>query len=332
LDLDYCCGQWRRRGPDVAQSLRRATERFLGHLGGERRLALNTRLAYGRDLTQLAEFLQLRLGREAEASEVNKGVLRSWLAHLAKDLAPESIARKISAVRSLFRFLQREASAQENPAEQLMSPKVSRRMPRFLSVDAAEQVVTAASEHPQDELFQARDSLLLELLYGSGVRVSELCGLNLDDFDRARQQVRIRGKGNKERLVPVGEYAWVALDRYLEARPGLAHPRTSHQDPRALLLNRHGGRLTPRSVQRLVQRYGALGAGRADLHPHALRHSCATHMLESGADLRAIQEFLGHASLSTTQRYTHLSLDQLMRVYDASHPLAQLANAAKSRD
>jgi integrase/recombinase XerC len=292
----------------------------------------HTVLAYGRDLQQLAVFLKGQLGREADVLEINKRVLRSWLAHLSKGLTPESISRKISAVRSLFRFLQRGASVQENPAEQLKSPKLSRRLPKFLSVDGASQVVEAAENYEQDVRFQERDTLMLELLYGSGVRVSELCGLNLDDFDVSQNQVRIRGKGNKERLVPVGEYAWEAYHRYLALRRTLVHPKTSRQDPHALLLNRHGGRLTARSVQRFVHRYGALGAGRADLHPHALRHSCATHMLEGGADLRAIQEFLGHASLSTTQRYTHLSLEQLMRIYDASHPLAQLANAATTGD
>jgi integrase/recombinase XerC len=170
---------------------------------------------------------------------------------------------------------------------------------------------------------RARDRALLEVLYGAGLRVSEVTGLDFRDVSFSDASVRVLGKGRKERLVPLGTQARDALREYLAERPSLAHPRTHAIDPAALFIGRLGRRVSPRWVQKLVQRYGALGTGRADLHPHALRHSCATHMLEGGADLRAIQEMLGHSSLSTTQRYTHLSLDGLLRVYDGAHPLSR---------
>jgi integrase/recombinase XerC len=164
---------------------------------------------------------------------------------------------------------------------------------------------------------------VLEVVYGSGLRVSEVVGLNLRDVDLRGCTARVRGKGNKERIVPVGRSALAALERYLAVRPALRHPVTGVQDDAALFLGRRGARLTVRQVQKLVALYGALATGRPDLHPHALRHACATHLLDGGADLRVIQELLGHASLSTTQRYTHLALDQVMKVYDRAHPLAR---------
>jgi len=200
-------------------------------------------------------------------------------------------------------------------------------LPRFLGVDAAAQVMEAPRDAAAATAFRERDALILELLYGCGLRVSELQGLNIEHFDETLQTATVLGKGGKERLVPVGEMALQALRRYLALRGALRHPKTGAQDPSALLLSRFGRRLGVRQIQHLVRRYGALGAGRSDLHPHALRHSCATHMLEGGADLRAIQEFLGHRNLSTTQRYTHLSLEQLIRVYDQSHPIASMKKA-----
>jgi integrase/recombinase XerC len=210
------------------------------------------------------------------------------------------------------------------------SPKVRRKLPAFLGVDAAEQVMTAPSEVSEGAVGRApgaaelsRDAALLELLYGCGLRVSEVVALDLDQVSFERHEVMVLGKGSKERVVPLGSKAEEALRVYLERREELRHRRTGTLDPAALFVTRRGARLGVRRVQVLVQRYGALAAGRPDLHPHALRHSCATHMLDGGADLRAIQDFLGHASLSTTQRYTHLSLEQLLRVYDAAHPLAR---------
>jgi integrase/recombinase XerC len=192
---------------------------------------------------------------------------------------------------------------------------------------------SGAADAPTDDAEQARfhrDRLILELLYGCGLRVHELAALDRQALQLDLGTVSVLGKGRKERRVPVGRACMAAHDAYLAWRPQLCHPTTGAQDPQALLLSRYGRRLGIRQIQNLVRQYGALGAGRSDLHPHALRHTCATHMLEGGADIRVIQEFLGHQSLSTTQRYTHLSIERLLRVYDESHPLAIAPRKAKA--
>lgn len=313
----------------------RAIARFATYLADERRASRHTVQAYRSDLTQLTSYLARVLGRSAELADVDRLTLRSWLGELAngparstrsdraRRAAPETLARKLASVRSLFRYLEQRGDVRVNPAALLQTPKLRRKLPVFLGAESAGEVVTApVATHPvsADRL---RDSAALELMYGSGLRVSELVGLDLGDVSMSEQRIRVLGKGNKERIVPLGSKAKQAVHAYLERRGELRHPKTGAADPRALLLNRHGGRLSVRWVQELTRRYGALGAGRADLHPHALRHSCATHMLEGGADLRAIQEMLGHSSLSTTQRYTHVSVSQLLAVYDRAHPLAR---------
>jgi integrase/recombinase XerC len=229
-----------------------------------------------------------------------------------------SVARKISAVKAFFRYLHKRGFVEKDPAADLASPKVRKALPTFLGVDAAREVMEAAGEGTPASL---RDRAMLELLYGSGLRVSELAGLDLADLDLRGGTVRVRGKGNKERIVPLGRAAIRCLEAYLGERPNVVSRGSVH--PGAVFVSTRGARIGVRQVQTLVHRYGALGAGRSDLHPHALRHTCATHMLEGGADLRAIQEMLGHASLATTQRYTHVSLEQLMKVYDGAHPLAK---------
>jgi integrase/recombinase XerC len=219
-----------------------------------------------------------------------------------------------------MRWLRRRGHIAACPADQLATPKVKRGLPTLLSVDAAKEVVEAPhGDGPTVE----RDRAMLELLYGSGLRVSELCGLDLTAVDLAGATARVLGKGSKERTVPLGAPCVKALSSWLQVRSQMAHPKTGAIDPRALFLTARGARMYSREINRLVSRYGAEGAGRADLHPHALRHTCATHMLDGGADLRAIQELLGHASLSTTQRYAHVSMEHLLRVYDAAHPLAR---------
>ncbi len=304
--------------------LGRSIQRFVDYLESEKRASPNTVKAYRRDLAQLSGFLRERLGRPVELADVNKLLLRAWLGELARTRSASSIARKLAAVRAFYAHLERRGVARDNPAALLASPKVRRKLPTFLGVDSAAQVMSAPAEQAgRRETEQLRDAVILELLYGSGLRVSELTGLDLESIDSAQAELRVVGKGDKERLVPMGDKALEALAAYLPRRAELRHPKSGYQDPAALLLGRRGRRISVRWVQELVRRYGALGSGRPDLHPHALRHSCATHMLEGGADLRAIQEMLGHASLSTTQRYTHLSLDQLMRVYDQAHPLAR---------
>jgi len=233
------------------------------------------------------------------------------------------VARKLAAIRSFLRHLIRKGELDANVADLVSTPRVHRRMPVFLSAESAAEVVEAPRHGAQPEPFRLRDEALLEVLYGSGLRVSELAGLDLVDLSLPERSVRVVGKGRKERIVPLGGKAAAAVERYLGVRDALRDPKTGSLDRAALFVGRRGRRVGVRWIQKLSHRYGALGTGRPDLHPHALRHSCATHMLEGGADLRAIQEMLGHASLSTTQRYTHLSLDRLLEVYDRSHPLAR---------
>jgi integrase/recombinase XerC len=305
--------------------------RFRDHLGHERRVSPHTLLAYGRDLDELSAFVEERRGRPATKDDLDKLTLRSWLGELARRVSPTTLARKLSSVRAFFGWLEREGLSRDNPAALLKSPKLRRKLPKFLSPEHAAEVVEAPRSAPGAEAERLRDAAMLEMLYGSGLRVSELAGLDLDHVALEREEVRVLGKGRKERLVPIGSKARAALLTYLARRPELRHPRTGRQDERSLFLGRHGTRLGVRRVQTLVQRYGALGAGRGDLHPHALRHTCATHLLEGGADLRAIQELLGHASLSTTQRYTHVSLDQLLAVYDRAHPMARKPSTRRAK-
>jgi integrase/recombinase XerC len=316
-------------------ALRDAQADFLGYLAGERRASPHTVAAYARDLEQLHEFVETKLERAPELGDLSKLLLRSWLGQLSRRVKPVSLARKLSAVRALCLYLEKQGILTLNPTATLATPRAKKTLPKFLGVDAAREVVEAPTrgQHgaatdvpgadPRDVAIALRDRLLLELLYGSGLRVSELVSLDLNSGDREWESLRVLGKGKKERIVPVGGPTRAALREYLALRAALADPKTGALDARALLITRRGQRLAVRRVQEIVRTYGGLGAGRADLHPHALRHTCATHLLEGGADLRSIQQLLGHSSLSTTQRYTHLSLEQLIQVYDRSHPLAK---------
>jgi integrase/recombinase XerC len=309
------------------------------HLRVERACSPRTVEAYLRDLE---EFRRQYAGAHGERDPVPERVqaadVRSFVASLYQVNDASSIARKLSSMRALYRFLVARGRVKSNPARQVASPRRKKALPRALDVDAAAALVEAPTAPvasggagaPQPAAL--RDRALLEVLYASGLRVAECCALDIDDIDRDRYgdgclvQVR-RGKGGKERLVPLGAAAVAAVDVYLaDGRPAMRHPKSGRQDASALFLNQRGQRLTPRSVQRMVARW-ALVAG-TEATPHALRHSFATHLLDGGVDLRSIQELLGHASLSSTQIYTKVSLDHLMKVYDAAHPHAR-ARAAK---
>lgn len=306
-------------------------EGFARQLSHERRSSEHTVSAYRRDCFALVAFLERRLGRTPHVSDLDKLGLRAFLAERSSTCKPVTLARNLAAVRSLCVYLERRGALEGNPAALLKMPKLRRPMPKFVAPDAAAQVVEApAALIEESEPRAARDQLIFEVLYGCGLRVGELVGLDLADVNVPRRELRVIGKGDKERVVPLGDKAFEAFERYRPLRPALAHPKSAFLDPKAVFVSSRGSRLTARWVQKLAAKYGLIGAGRPDLHPHALRHSCATHMLEGGADLRVIQEFLGHQSLSTTQRYTHLSLDALLGVYDRSHPLAR-ANRAKTR-
>ena len=296
-----------------AVTLDEAIAAFLVHLEAERRASPNTVIAYRNDLAGLVAFATERESPAlGDVRVIDVYLLRGWLGGLARKHAASTIARKLAAVRTWMRWLRRRSFITACPADELATPKVRRGLPTLLSVDAAKEVVEAPRDDSPKGL---RDRAVLEVLYGSGLRVSEVCGLDVHAVDLAAGTARVLGKGSKERLV--------AVHRWLEVRARMVHPKRGTQDPHALFLAVTGKRLYVRAVHALVQSYGALGAGRADLHPHALRHTCATHMLDGGADLRAIQEMLGHASLSTTQRYTHVSMEHLLRVYDAAHPMAR---------
>ena len=317
-------------GPD--RDLRSAARAFSEHLRFERRLSTHTVAAYARDLGQLAEFFDQRLGRPAKIGDLGRLSLRAWLASVAEEGVAVTVARKLAAVRTFGDYLERQGWARGNPARLVTGPKLRRRAPVVVGPEQAEQLVEApldaVDRHPVRKL---RDAVLLELLYGAGLRVSELGALGVGDVALEEQSVRVIGKGNKERVVPFGTKARAALEAYLPRRAELAQRGRAVVDQDALLLSSRGRRLGVRSIQNIVKGYGVIRLGRADLHPHALRHSCATHMLDGGADLRAIQEMLGHSSLSTTQRYTHLSIEQLMRVYDQSHPLSRDAQIPRRR-
>jgi integrase/recombinase XerC len=313
-------------------------ERFLRYLSVERRAAVHTVTAYGGDLEQLVLHVRKKRRERGDSrpvgpKDIDVLALRGWLGELARTHSPPSVARKIAAARALFRYLVRRGEVEKSPAAELSLPKARRPLPTFLGVDAAKEVV----ETPRATLAEGlRDRAIMEMLYGSGLRVSELCGLDVGHIDLdandAGGGARVHGKGSKERVVPIGSQAAAALRRYLARRSELsAGARSKPADARALFLSARGQRLAARRVQEIVKKYGMLGAGRADLHPHALRHTFATHLLDGGADLRAIQKLLGHSSLGTTQRYTHVSIDHLMRVYDQAHPLARRRRSDASK-
>lgn len=249
---------------------------------------------------------------------VDLPVLREWLSGLyERGLSPSTIRRKLASVRSLFTFLMREGLLVTNVAARLKTPKTPQRLPDILSEEKTERIFDNLEQKTDEERpSRDRDLAFLELLYGCGIRISELVGLNLDDIDLSQAWLRVRGKGNKERQVPLPSRAVTAVLHYI------SNDRVASPAERAVFLNRRGTRLSDRQIRRLVKHYALLATGDSTVHPHSLRHAYATHLLADGADLRAIQELLGHARLSTTQKYTHVSLRQLMEVYDRSHPKA----------
>jgi integrase/recombinase XerC len=302
--------------------LEQQIDAFAQYLADERRASARTVETYIRDLRSFRDYVREE-GLPADAGQLDIVALRGFLSSLFGSNQASTMKKKVSAVRSFFKFLLKRQIIEHNPASGLRSPKIAKSLPRFLTVDQAFRVMDAPpKEEKRAKPLKARDQALLETLYGTGVRVSELAGMNLDHCDFTELEVRVLGKGGKERIVPLGKCAVEAIQAYLSHRSGLLD-KAKEGDSDALWLSRSGRRLSVRQVQNIVRRHGTLGAGRGDLHPHAMRHTCATHLLDAGADLRSIQELLGHSSLSTTQRYTHVSVDRLMEVYDRTHPLAR---------
>lgn len=305
-------------------ALARQIDQFTEYLRVERRAAALTIETYARDLEALRAHV-LRERMVPDAVKLDLLALRGFLASLVPENAPPTIARKIAALRAFCRFLLKRNLITTNPAAALRLPKVARKLPRFLSVEDATLLVNAPlepGEEASDPLLEVRNRALLELLYGGGLRVSELATLTLERLELGAAQVRVHGKGGKERVLPLGGPAIRALEEYLSLRDQF-RGKASAPHPDAVFLGRFGTRLSARQIEQWVKRYGRVALGRPDLHPHALRHTCATHLLDAGADLRGIQEFLGHASLSTTQRYTHVSIDRLFEVYARAHPHAK---------
>jgi integrase/recombinase XerC len=306
----------------ASEPLAQQIEAFAQYLRDERRSSPRTVKTYMRDLGSFRDYVKSE-GLPVDAKKLDIVALRGFLGTLFRTNQPSTMKKKVSAIRSFFKFLLKRELIDTNPAAGLRSPKVPKGLPRFLTVDQAFRVMEAPpKETERAKPLQARDRALLETLYGTGVRVGELASMDVGDCDFTERSIRVLGKGGKERVVPLGQSALDALTAYLPVRLGML-AKAKDGDADALFLARGGRRLSVRQVQNVVRRHGTLGAGRGDLHPHAMRHSCATHLLDAGADLRSIQELLGHSSLSTTQRYTHVSVDRLMEVYDKAHPLAR---------
>ncbi len=310
----------------VEGNLQQAVEEFAARAGESRGLAPATCREYARDARRFARFLETQGIRSWQ--EVGPAQVGAWLASLPRGLKRSTLARKLAALRAIFDFLEETGVVKGNPARTLQPPKPHRSLPVRLSVDEVLHMIqTASTTHHSCRpkalapALRARDEAIVELIYSSGLRVSEVAGLDMEDVNLELGVVRVRrAKGGRQRLVPVGRAALEAIKDYLKLRDVLADPA---RPTSALFLNRQGGALGVRSIQRLVRDLaGGLSVPRA-VGPHALRHAMATHMLESGADLRSIQQILGHKSLSTTQRYTHLSLGHLLRVYDQAHPRAK---------
>jgi integrase/recombinase XerC len=304
-----------------------ATDDFLRHLR-ERNASAHTIKAYAGDLDVFSAYIGSR-----DWKTIDHIAIRGFLSHLYdKGLSKTSVARALAAVRSLYRWLAQEGVVEQNPAKLVSTPRLPKKLPRVPTIEEMNSMLDG--KMPEVASFPERDRLMFELLYGCGIRNSELVGINLDDISLSNEAILIRGKGKKERYVPFGGSALAALSVYLPWRQQLlatlrstpknvAKIATQAKSPPALLINQRGGRLTTRSVGRIIKRIATAKGLSPDVHPHTLRHAFGTHMLEEGADLRAIQELLGHERLATTQRYTQLSVKHVMNVYDQTHPRAK---------
>lgn len=272
---------------------------------------------YESDLDQFLAYLTPPDGAPPIVAEIDTLLIREWLGNLYQQrLTAVTIRRKLAAVRSLFKFMQREGAVAINVARLVRTPKAPKTVPAVMTAEQTNTLIDGVATEDLHRPHPARDLAIFEMLYGCGLRISELCGLNLDDFDFHERWIRVRGKGKKERQVPFGSKAAAALERYLAIR-------TPRPDERAVFLNHRGARITVRGVRGVVKFYATALAGDSSLHPHSFRHAYATHLLSDGADLRSIQELLGHAQLSTTQKYTQVALTDLMAVYDRAHPKAR---------
>jgi integrase/recombinase XerC len=303
-----------RRGATIAE---KAVAEFVRSLQ-ERNASVHTIKAYRTDLAQFAEYVGPQSWRD-----IDHVLIRGYLANLyERGLSKTSVARALAALRSLYKWLAQEGEVEQNPAALVATPKLPKKLPRVPTIEEVNTVLDSAM--PECSAFAERDQVILELLYGCGIRNSELIGINLDDIRWSNEMILVRGKGRKERYVPFGDSAKAAVQVYLPTRQRVLG-ETRRATEKALLTNLRGQRLTTRSVGRIVKQIAVARGLSPDVHPHTLRHAFGTHMLEEGADLRAIQEMLGHERLSTTQRYTQLTVKHVMDVYDKTHPHAKKA-------
>lgn len=296
-------------------------DKFHTYLRYERDASPHTLKNYMVDMMQFCAFLEsahpaIAGGEPKSVGKISVEHIRQYLGKRFDGMAPSSMARKLASLRTFFQFCIRGGFASHNPAKEIATPKVPKRVPKFLTVDEVFALLETASD---DGALGLRDRAIMELLYASGLRVSELVGLDMRDIDFSARTVRVLGKGRRERIVPMGEKAINSITNYLGKRAVLAGARP---DEKALFVNRQGGRLSARSVERLMVKYIKRAGLQKNVTPHTLRHSFATHLLDQGADMRGIQELLGHMSLSTTQKYTHVSMEKMMKVYDETHPKA----------
>jgi len=302
--------------PEATSELAKQIDRYLAELA-RRGNSAHTIDAYGADLREFLHYLSPPETEPPAPGAIDLLILREWLASLySQQLIAVTIRRKLAAARGLFRYMLREGVVPINVAKLVRTPKAPKTLPEVMSPEVVNALIDGVSTDQLERPHPVRDRAILELLYGCGVRVSELAGLNLADLDRSERWLRVRGKGRKERQVPMPGKAAEALERYLSERPVV-------RDEPAVFLNHRDGRLTDRGIRGIVKLYATLLSGDPSIHPHSFRHAYATHLLADGADLRAIQELLGHARLSTTQKYTQVALTDLMAVYDKAHPKAR---------
>ena len=295
-----------------------AIDGFLRYLKIERNASELTLKSYGEDFGSLLDYFRDRVGDVAEPGQIHITQLRGYVAYLNEcDYAKTTIARRLASLRSFFRYCQREGLVTSNPAKALRTPRTGRKLPHFLTAD---QITKLLESPPANQAEGLRDRAILETLYSAGLRVAELVSLNVGDWDQDANIVRVFGKGKKERIAPIGRYAAKALSRWLDVRKEA--PDVGPEDLDAMFLNRFGTRLTTRSIGRMLEKYLMLTGLDRLTTPHTLRHSFATHLLDGGADLRAVQELLGHKSLTTTQIYTHVSTKRLRDTYEHAHPHA----------
>jgi integrase/recombinase XerC len=300
----------------VSLEIQKGMKKFLDSLRGERNASVHTLRAYGNELKRFAEYL----GPEARWKEIDHVTIRGFLAHLhGCGLSKISVARSLAALRSMYKWLAREGMVQQNPAKLVATPRLPKKLPRVPTMEEINGLLN--SEMPESAAFPERDRAIFELLYGCGLRNSELVGTELGDIEEANGVILVRGKGKKQRYVPLEGAAAEALTAYRAARQRVLN--ATGKSTRRLFINQRGGPLTSRSVGRIVKQIAVARGLPPDIHPHTLRHAFGTHMLTEGADLRAIQELLGHERLSTTQKYTQLSITHVMEVYDKTHPRAK---------